>query len=61
MFPPRRINEIIHGKRRITPETGIRISRALVTYGVTMQVNYDLEVEKEKHQAEIDAIHPLSA
>lgn len=62
--PPRRINEIIHGKRRITPETGIRMSRALGlsdTYWVTMQVNYDLEVEKEKHQAEIDAIHPLSA
>jgi addiction module HigA family antidote len=62
--PPRRINEIIHGKRRITPETGIRISRALGlsdTYWITMQVNYDLEVEKEKHQAEIDAIRPLSA
>jgi addiction module HigA family antidote len=27
--PPRRINEIVHGKRRITPETGLRMSRAL--------------------------------
>jgi antitoxin HigA-1 len=62
--PPRRINEIVHGKRRITPETGIRMSRALGlsdAYWINMQVTYDLEIEKDKHQAEIDAIHPLTA
>jgi antitoxin HigA-1 len=62
--PPRRINEIVHGKRRITAETGVRLSRALGLsdpYWITMQANYDLEVEKDSHQAEIDAITPLTA
>jgi addiction module HigA family antidote len=62
--PPRRINEIVHGKRRITPETGIRLSRALGLsdyYWVNMQAHYDLEVEKEAHHAEIAAITPLIA
>lgn len=62
--PPRRINEIVHGKRRITAETGIRLSRALGlsdAYWVNLQAHYDLEVEKDKHQAEIDAITPLTA
>jgi len=59
-----RINEIVHGTRRITPETGIRLSRALGlsdAYWVTMQVDYDLEVEKEKHHEVLDAIERLSA
>lgn len=62
--PTRRINEIVHGKRRITPETGIRLSRALGLsdyYWVNMQAHYDLEVEKDAHSAEIDAIAPLTA
>lgn len=62
--PPRRINEIVHGDRRITPEIGIRLSRALGLsdyYWVNMQAHYDLEVEKGKHQAEIDAITPITA
>ena len=62
--PPRRINEIIHGKRRITPETGIRLSRALGlsdSYWITMQAHYDLEIEIENHQAEIDAVERLTA
>jgi antitoxin HigA-1 len=62
--PPRRINEIVHGKRRITAETGIRLSRALGLsdpYWINMQANYDLEVERDNHQSEIDAITPLTA
>lgn len=62
--PPRRINEIVLGNRRITPGTGIRLARALGLsdyYWVNMQAHYDLEIEKEKHQDEIDAITPLLA
>lgn len=61
---PRRINEIVQGKRRITPGTGIRISRALGMsdhFWVNLQVDYDLEVEKDEHQEQIDAIRPLTA
>ncbi|GAB2460837.1 HigA family addiction module antitoxin [Nocardioides hungaricus] len=62
--PPRRINEIVHGTRRITPETGIRISKALgmsEQFWVGLQIDYDIEVEKDKHRAEIDAIRPLQS
>ena len=62
--PPRRINEIVHGKRRITPETGIRLSRALGlsdSYWINMQMHHDLEVEIEMHRAEIDAVRRLTA
>jgi addiction module HigA family antidote len=62
--PTRRINAIVHGTRCITPETWIRLSRALGlsdAYWVTMQMNYDLEVEKEKHRDVLDAIERLSA
>jgi addiction module HigA family antidote len=57
--PPRRINEIVHGKRRITPETGLRMSRALGLtdrYWLNIQLDYDIEVEKDRHTAELDAI-----
>lgn len=62
--PPRRINEIVHGKRRVTPETGIRLSRALgmsELFWVNLQSDYDIEVEKDRHGAELDAITPLTA
>lgn len=62
--PPRRINEIVHGKRRITPDTGVRLSRALRlsdSYWVNMQAYYDLEMVSDEHRAEIDAITPLTA
>lgn len=61
---PRRINEIVHGKRRITPETGVRISKALgmsERFFLDLQLDYDLAVEKDAHQSEIDAIKPLVA
>jgi addiction module HigA family antidote len=62
--PPRRIKEIVHGTRRITPETGIRISKALgmsEQFWVGLQIDYDIGVEKDKHRAEIDAIRPLQS
>jgi antitoxin HigA-1 len=46
--PPRRINEIVRGKRRITPETGLRMSRALGLsdrYWLNIQLDFDIEVE----------------
>jgi antitoxin HigA-1 len=62
--PPRRINEIVHGKRRITPETGLRMSRALGMsdrYWLSIQLDHDIEVEKDRHTAELDAITSLTA
>ena len=62
--PPRRINEIVHGKRRITPETAIRMSKAFglsERYWLNIQADYDIQVEKDRHASELDAITPLSA
>jgi addiction module HigA family antidote len=48
---PRRINEIVHGTRRISADTALRLSRY---FGLSerswmnLQVRYDLEREKER-------------
>jgi len=62
--PPRRINEIVHGKRAISPDTALRWSRALGTsdrFWINLQTHYDLEVELEGHRAELDKIQSLVA
>lgn len=44
--PPRRINEIVLGKRAITADTAIRLARALGTtpqFWMGLQADYDLE------------------
>lgn len=49
--PPRRINEIVHGKRRISADTALRFSRYFgnsAKFWMNMQAWYDLEVEKDK-------------
>ena len=47
--PPRRINEIVHGLRAITPDTALRLSRYFglsERFWINLQIRYDLEVEK---------------
>lgn len=59
--PPRRINEIVHGKRRITADTALRLSRYFGTterFWLNLQSRYDLEVERERLGAQLDAIAP---
>jgi len=48
---PRRINEIVLGKRAITPDTALRLSRYFGMsdpFWLNLQSHYDLEVEKER-------------
>jgi addiction module HigA family antidote len=62
--PPRRINEIVHGKRAISPDTALRLSRALGTsdrFWMNLQTRYDLDVQLARHRAELDKISPLVA
>lgn len=45
--PPRRINEIILGKRSITADTALRLARYFSTsaqYWLNLQTHYDLEI-----------------
>ncbi len=49
--PPRRINEIIHGKRAISADTALRLARYFRTsdrFWLNLQARYDLEVERER-------------
>ncbi len=49
--PPRRINEIVHGKRAVTADTALRLSRFFGTsdrFWLNLQTRFDLEVEKDR-------------
>jgi antitoxin HigA-1 len=49
--PPRRINEIVHGKRGITADTALRLSRYFGTserFWLHLQAQFDLESEKDR-------------
>ena len=48
---PRRINEIVQGKRSITADTALRLARYFglsERFWLNLQSSYDLEVEKDK-------------
>ncbi len=56
--PARRINEIVHGKRSITADTALRLSRYFGLsdrFWLNLQVRYDLELEKDKLEGRIEA------
>ncbi|MFI5501794.1 HigA family addiction module antitoxin [Nocardia asteroides] len=60
--PPRRINEIVHGKRRITADTALRLGRYFGTsdiFWLNLQNRYDLEIERDAIGAALAAIQPL--
>jgi addiction module HigA family antidote len=53
----RRINEIVHGKRRISADTALRLSRYFGTterFWMNLQTRYDLEVEKDRLGSRLD-------
>ena len=48
---PRRINEIVQGKRAITPDTALRLSHYFglsERFWMNLQTRYDLEIEKDR-------------
>jgi addiction module HigA family antidote len=49
--PPRRINEIVHGKRAVSADTALRLSRYFglsERFWINLQARYDLEMEKDR-------------
>jgi antitoxin HigA-1 len=55
--PPRRINEIVHGLRAITPDTALRLSRYFgmsERFWINLQTRYDLELEKDRLQDRLE-------
>lgn len=62
--PPRRINEIVHGKRRITADTALRMARYFGTserFWMNLQGRYDLEVERDRLIDKLEEITPLKS
>ena len=48
---PRRINEIVHGKRSVTADTALRLSRYFGTsdrFWLNLQTSFDLDVERDR-------------
>jgi addiction module HigA family antidote len=61
--PARRINEIVHGQRRISADTALRLARFLGTserFWLNLQSRYDLEMEKDRLGDALDGIRPLT-
>lgn len=55
--PPRRINEIVLGKRSITPDTALRLSRYFglsERFWMNLQTRYDIEMEKDRLENRLD-------
>jgi addiction module HigA family antidote len=55
--PPRRINEIVLGKRAITPNTALRLSRYFglsERFWINLQTRYDIEMEKDRLQNSLE-------
>jgi len=62
--PPRRINEIVHGKRAVTADTAIRLARALGTseqFWMGLQADYDLEKARKAAQSELKKVENIAA
>src|SRR5687768_3223906 len=55
--PARRINEIVHGKRSISPDTALRLSRYFgmsERFWLNLQTRYDLEMEKDRLEGRLE-------
>jgi antitoxin HigA-1 len=49
--PPRRINEIVHGKRAVTADTALRLARYFGTtarFWLNLQTQHDLDIEADR-------------
>ena len=64
---PRRINEIVHGKRSVTADTALRLSRYFGTsaeFWLGLQADYDLDTASdrlaERIEKEVKVFSPLS-
>lgn len=55
--PARRVNEIVHGKRAISVDTALRLSRYFSLserFWLNLQTRYDIEVQKDKLDKRIE-------
>lgn len=56
--PARRINEIVKGKRAVSADTALRLSRYFgvsAKFWLNLQAQYDLDIQEEKILAELES------
>ena len=56
--PARRINEIVHGKRRITADTALRLARYFnmsAQFWLGLQMDYDLDIASDQMADKLDS------
>lgn len=61
---PRRVNEIVHGRRDITADVALRLARYFGTsaeFWLNLQSYYELDLAKDRVGDEIAAIAPLQS
>jgi addiction module HigA family antidote len=59
-----RISEIVRGKRSITPDTALRLSKALGVddhFWINIQTDFDLEVARDRHAKDLATVTSLVA
>ncbi len=59
--PFQRVNEVVRGRRGITPSTALRLSRYLGTspdFWMNLQLRWDLYHAQRAESAQIDSIRP---
>ncbi len=62
--PTSRILEIVHGKRRITVQTGLKLARYFGTsdkFFINLQADVDIREEKQKIRHELEEIRQVHA
>ena len=66
--PARRINEIVHGKRRITADTALRLAKYFdmsPQFWLGLQMDYDLDIAEDqltdRLKSEIQVYHQSTA
>ncbi|GMA40505.1 HigA family addiction module antitoxin [Mobilicoccus caccae] len=62
--PPRRVNEIVHGKRAITADTALRLGRYFGVepqFWLNLQSRYELELAEDRVAEQVAAISPIQA
>lgn len=55
--PPRRINEIVHGARRVTADTALRLGRFFRTspeFWLGLQMDYELDSESDRLKGRLE-------
>ena len=60
--PPRRINEIVHGKRAVTADAALRLGKYFggsAQFWLNLQTQYALDVAEDRLSMQIDVITPL--